>query len=270
ERLGLPMPPMADTAHPLPTDSQRAAFQARPITRAVREVARDADWQTTIKFFREIANQAQDESDFVLLGDYARTLGRRDLAVVAGQAAENAGYQNFRSLCFPLMPLPATADFTMVHAITRQESQFSQNALSRTGARGLMQLMPSTAEGVARHLGLAYSAGALTQDASFNTALGGAYFAHLLEVFSGSYPLAIAAYNAGPGAVRRWLGQYGDPRSTGADWVEWIEKLPYGETRGYVQHVIENAVVYEAMNPARASYRGPNPTSHFLGKGGPG
>ena len=270
ERLGRPMPDLRDPPHPQPSEAQTRAFYASPIAQAVREVAREADWQTTIRFFREIANQAHTETDFVGLANYARQLGRRDLAVIAGQAAENEGLLTFRELCFPLAPSPEGADWTMVHAIARQESQFSQNAISRTGARGLMQLMPGTAADQARLLGLPFSASALSTDPLFNMRLGDTYFAHLMDIYNGSYPLAVAAYNAGPGNVNHWLRAHGDPRVGGGDWVDWLEHIPISETRGYVQHVLENAVVYEQMNPSHARYRGPNPISHFIGKPGPG
>jgi soluble lytic murein transglycosylase len=97
----------------------------------VREVARDADWQTTIRFFREISNQAKSEADFVLVADLARQLGRRDLAVIAGQAAENAGYDNFHDLAYPLIPVPPGADWTFTHAITRRKAS---SATTRSAA----------------------------------------------------------------------------------------------------------------------------------------
>jgi len=99
--------------------------------------------------------------------------------------------------------------------------------------------------------------------------LGDAYFARMMDTYQGSYPLAVAAYNAGPGNVNKWLRDLGDPRQSG-DWINWIERIPFTETRGYVAHVLENAVVYEAMYPAKASYKGVNPLSHFLGKRTPG
>jgi soluble lytic murein transglycosylase len=250
----------------VPDARARAAFAARPIAQAARELARDTDWTTAIKFFRELADQAKTEQDFVLLEDFAHSIGRRDLGVIGGQAAENLDIPGFRAMAFPLMPVPAGANWTIDHAITRQESQFSQYAISRAGARGLMQLMPATAADQARKLGIAYSPSTLSSDPQANLQLGDAYFARVLAGFNGSYPLAIAAYNAGGGNVRKWLAARGDPRGGSTDnWVDWIEKIPFSETRGYVQHVLENAVVYEAMNPSRAKVsRGSTPLSHFI------
>ncbi len=270
ERLGRPLPNFHIGPSGTPTSAERAAFNASPLTAAVREVARDSDWPTTIRFFREICDDAVSEGDHLLVADLARKLGRRDLGVILGQAAHSDGFGNFQEISFPLIPVPPGSSWTMVHAITRQESQFSQNAISHAGARGLMQLMPGTAREEARLQGLSYDPGSLTGDAGYNIKLGDGYFARMMDIYGGSYPLAVAAYNAGPGNVNRWLRANGDPRMGGIDWVDWIEKIPLSETRGYVQHVIENAVVYEAMNPAHSAYTGATPLSHFLGKNTPG
>jgi soluble lytic murein transglycosylase len=270
ERLGRTIPPLSDAPRQMPTASDRAAFQARPITAAVREVARESDWRTTVRFFREISDQAESESDHLLVADLASGLGRRDLGVILGQAAHSDGMVNFQKIGYPLIPAPAGADWTMVHAITRQESQFSMNAYSHAGASGLMQLMPGTAREQAGKIGLAYNQSALMTDAGYNIRLGDAYFARMMTMFGGSYPLAVAAYNAGPGNVNKFLRANGDPRTGAVDWIDWIEKIPLQETRNYVQRVLENAVVYEAMNPSRARYTGPAPLSHFIGKRTPG
>jgi soluble lytic murein transglycosylase len=269
ERLGRPIPSFRNKPSRTPSVQARAQFYARPLTAAVREVARGGDWQTTVRFFREISDQAQSEEDHLLVEDLARTLGRRDLGVILGQAAHADGLGNFQDISFPLVPTPPGSNWTMVHAITRQESQFAQNAISHAGARGLMQLMPATAREQAGKLGLAYDTDRLINEPSFNIQLGDAYFARLMNIY-GSYPLAVAAYNAGGGNVNKWLRANGDPRSGGVDWIDWLEKIPISETRNYVQRVLENAVVYEAMNPARASYRGANPLSRFIGKNRPG
>jgi soluble lytic murein transglycosylase len=144
------------------------------------------------------------------------------------------------------------------------------NALSHAGARGLMQLMPGTAREQAGKIGLSYDASALTTDAIYNIRLGDGYFGRMMSYYNGSYPLAVAAYNAGPGNVNKWLASNGDPRNGNIDWIDWIERIPLSETRNYVQRVLENAVVYEAMNPSKTYNRGPNPLSRFLGKRTPG
>lgn len=269
ERLGRPVPGFRNMPSKPPSSQARSAFYAKPLTQAVREVARGADWQTGVRFYREIADQAESEEDHLLVADLARTIGRRDLGVILGQAAHTDGLDTFQEISFPLTPTPPGANWTWVHAISRQESQFAQNAISHAGARGLMQLMPATAREQAGKLGLSYDTGRLISDPVFNIQLGDAYFARLMNIY-GSYPLAVAAYNAGGGNVNKWLRANGDPRSGSVDWIDWLEKIPISETRNYVQRVLENAVVYEAMNPSRASYRGQNPLSRFIGKNRPG
>lgn len=269
ERLGRAVPAFRNMPTRTPSPQARAAFYAKPLTQAVREVARGADWQTGVRFYREIADQAESEEDHLLVADLARTTGRRDLGVILGQAAHTDGLDTFQEISFPLTPTPPGTNWTWVHAITRQESQFAQNAISHAGARGLMQLMPGTAREQAGKMGLSYDLGRIIGDPSYNIQLGDGYFARLMNIY-GSYPLAVAAYNAGGGNVNKWLRANGDPRSGGVDWIDWLEKIPLSETRNYVQRVLENAVVYEAMNPSRASYRGPNPLSRFIGKNRPG
>jgi len=266
ERLGRPMPQFAMAPSVSPSPAERQAFLSRPIAGAVREVARDSDWPTAVRFFKEIAAQAETPGEHQIVADMARELGRRDLGVILGQAAGADGIQDFQHVAFPLIPTPDGTDWTMVHAISRQESQFAQNAVSHAGARGLMQLMPRTAAEQAGKIGLSFSSSALMDEPGYNLKIGDAFFGRMMSYYSGSYPLAVAAYNAGPGNVNKWLRANGDPRTGAVDWIDWVERIPIQETRNYVQRVLENAVVYEAMNPAKASYRGANPLSHFLGK----
>ena len=134
------------------------------------------------------------------------------------------------------------------------------------GASGLMQLMPGTAREQAGKMGMSYDPGSLTTDAGYNLSLGNGYFSRMMDYYGGSYPLAVAAYNAGPGNVNKWLRANGDPRTGAVDMVDWIEAIPYQETRNYVQRVIENAVVYDLMNPQRAKSRGPSNLSWYLGR----
>ena len=263
ERLGQPLsfqPPPTAT----PTPQERAAFLAQPLTQAVTEVAKDAPWSVGIKFYREIADQADSLTDHVLVAQLARDIGRRDLAVILSNAADADGFSGFTSIGYPTVAAPPGTDWTMVHAITRQESQFAQNAVSYAGARGLMQLMPGTAQEQAGKSGVQYLSASLVNDSSYNLLLGNGYFQRMLRYYNGSYPLAVAAYNAGPGNVNKWLAQNGDPRTGSIPWINWIEAIPIYQTKDYVQRVLENAVVYEALHPDKAPGGRPRSLSQFL------
>ena len=264
DRLGRQMPDFSETPEVEPTMEQRAAFMQRPIARAVREVAREAPWRVGIRFYREISDQAETVEDHLLVAELARELGRRDLSVIVGEAAAAHGLKEFHEIAFPTLVAPAGTDWTMVHAISRQESQFAENAISHAGARGLMQLMPGTAREQAGKLGVRYLSASLIEDPAYNVRLGNGYFRRMLDYYSGSYPLAVAAYNAGPGNVNKWLRANGDPRTGSMGWVEWIERIPIYETKNYVQRVLENAVVYEAMHPDKATHRHAHTIDGFL------
>jgi soluble lytic murein transglycosylase len=162
-----------------------------------------------------------------------------------------------------MVQTPAEADWTMVHAIARQESEFDNFRTSHAGATGLMQLMPGTAREQAGKLGVAYMSASLNTDPAYNIRLGNGYFQRMMNIY-GSYPLAVAAYNAGPGNVNKWLRDNGDPRTGSISWIDWIERIPLFETKNYVQRVIENAVVYEALHPDRATFGRSRGLSEFL------
>ena len=132
-------------------------------------------------------------------------------------------------------------------AITRQESSFDAHARSYVGARGLMQLMPATARATAKQIDVPYSVTRLTSDPAYNAMLGSAHLGTLIEGYSGSYIMSVAAYNAGASRVGEWQSSYGDPRSTAVDPIDWIENIPFSETRNYVQRVMENMEVYRTQ-----------------------
>jgi soluble lytic murein transglycosylase len=153
-----------------------------------------------------------------------------------------------------LFPLPApvynavavapSPEPALVLAVIRQESAFDPKAISRAGARGLMQLMPATAHQVAHRIGVPYRRAMLTENPAANLHLGRAYLQEMLDTFSGTSMLALAAYNAGPHRVVRWIKDYGDPRHPDVDPVDWIEQIPFDETRNYVQRVLEGQAIY--------------------------
>ncbi len=253
DRLGRPLPEYVEAPAGEPTDEERAAFTDAPLTLAVSEVARDAPWRVGIRFYREIADQAQTIGEHILVAELAREIGRRDLAVNLADYAAADGHAGFTRIGYPQLQTPEGSNWTMIHALARQESQFAENAISHAGARGLMQFMPATARMEARHAGVQYSADRLIEDPQYSMRLGSNHIERLLANYGGSYPLAIAAYNAGPGRVNQWLRQNGDPRTGSVDWLRWIEEIGIYETKNYVQRVVENAVVYEALYPEQAS-----------------
>ena len=151
---------------------------------------------------------------------------------------------------FPTLNFKTTGviDPALTHAVIRQESTFNPNIASRAAAKGLMQLLSGTAKQQAREFGIAHQDAWLFSKPEHNVRLGEGYMAGLLDRYDGSFPLAIAAYNAGPGNVDKWLVQIGDPRSNMPE-LEWLEKIPFRETRNYVQRVLEAYAVYQiALN----------------------
>lgn len=212
----------------------------------VRHLAEIGATKWTKPFLLAMTEKAQSESEYIAVADLATAIGRPDYAIAIAKRASQLGTElteiNWPTPILAIQNPPIEP--ALMLAITRQESAFASDAVSWAGARGLMQLMPGTAKQVSRKLNVTYSKALLTADPSYNAMLGSAYLASLIEKFNGSYVLAIASYNAGPANVSRWLKQWGDPRSGDIDMVDWIEFIPFSETRNYVQRVIENLQVY--------------------------
>jgi len=173
-------------------------------------------------------------------------------SLVIGKLAMRRGIQ-LDDVAFPDFGIPKyvalanSADRSMVYAIARQESAFQAKAKSHAGARGLMQMLVSTARVTARRKGVPFDADRLTSDPAFNAQLGAAHLGDLMEEHPGSLTLVFAAYNAGGPRVKQWIKAYGDPRKPGVDPIDWVERIPIAETRLYVQRVTENLGVYRAM-----------------------
>ncbi|MBO9711845.1 lytic transglycosylase domain-containing protein [Sphingomonas sp.] len=249
----------------------RDAFYKREVVRAAQLLGTLGQYDDQGLFIRQVAKDATSDTDHILAAELSRVIGRPDLGVMVGRSALENGLSDYTAAGYPSVRVPAEQQdyWTMIHAIARQESMFDRSAVSHAGARGLMQLMPGTAREVSGRLGLAYDRDSLTRDTDYNIQLGSSYFKRMFGLY-GSYPLAIAAYNAGPGNVNKWLAAYGDPRTGGTDVVQWVENIPIFETKNYVQRVLENAVVYDLLNPEHARSRGPANLSWYLGKGRPG
>ena len=268
EQLRRPMPNVPQVAAAPPVI---AAGSVRDVLLAAALASKYGSWRDQSNFFRAIALNADGKEDYVAAVGLSRKLGRPDLAVMAGRSARIAGIPDLLGNSYPTVNVPAAhiQTWTLAHAIMRQESQFDRAAVSHAGARGLMQLMPGTARETSGKIAMAYRPDALTVDTDYNIALGATYIERMLTYFGGSYPLAIAAYNGGPGNVNKWLKAYGDPRTGSIDMMEWIEKIPLSETRDYVYRVLENAVMYDHLHPEKARVRSATPLTTYLGKATP-
>lgn len=268
ERLGQPIPAPEPASSDQPTAAERQAFNAREIVQAARLLGQMGSWKDQTTFLNAIAASLDSDTDRLLAVDFSRQIGRPDLGVIIAHQDRRDGSTDYRRWAFPETHVPAALErnWTIIHAIARQESQFDRQAMSPVGARGLMQLMPGTAREVASKMGLAYDTSRLTSDPDYNIMLGSTYFLNMLDYWGGNYPMAVASYNAGPGNVRKWIAANGDPRMPGVDMVRWIEEIPIYETKNYVQRVLENAVVYDLLNPDRARTPPHNRLSFYLGK----
>jgi soluble lytic murein transglycosylase len=182
-----------------------------------------------------------------LVAELALDSGRADLAVYIGKKALQEGHGVIEQ-AYPLLSeelMRKTPERALVHGVVRQESAFYEKAISRAGARGLMQLMPRTASKLAKQKNYRYSRQKLTSHPKLNVWLGSEYLDDLLKKFDGSYILTLASYNAGPYRARQWINENGDPRIDDRDYiVDWVELIPFNETRNYVQRVLENIQVY--------------------------
>jgi soluble lytic murein transglycosylase len=228
-----------------PRPEDRREFARQELVQVVRLLGQLDQRKIQRRFLDRLRNMANTTSDFLLTAELALEQGRPDRALRTAKEARKVG------LILPghLYPLPSlphddAMDRTLLLAVIRQESQFYNDVVSGAGARGLMQLMPATAKRVARKLKIPYRRSRLTEDPAYNLRLGIAYLTQLLDRYEGSRLLALAAYNAGPRRVDRWIKRFGDPRKHGVDPVDWAERIPFSETRNYVQRILEAVPIY--------------------------
>jgi soluble lytic murein transglycosylase len=269
ERLGrsVQAPPQALPQY-VTTTPQGAAFNANPLVQAVRLLGQQGRSAEQALFVKALAESLDGDSERYLAVDLGQQIGRPDLAVWTARMARVKGSMFYVKQAYPSLPSSvSTGIWSLAHGITRQESSFDPYAVSHAGARGLMQLMTGTAREQAGKMGVGYDSYRLTSDPSYNVMIGSAYFNRLLNNWNGSIPLAVAAYNAGSGNVRKWIDRYGDPRGQ-VDMLKWIEAIPYTETRAYVQRVIENSVVYDSLRSSQPQQTAIH-VSRYLGKDRP-
>jgi soluble lytic murein transglycosylase len=239
-------------------DQRRARqFSDRELARVVALLAELGDTRRTRVFLMRLQALSSDWQDRLLTVRLANDIGRPDHAVwVARRSAIEGDIMLPEGWPMPFRSPVTSPEPAFILAIARQESNFDTEAISSANARGLMQLLPSTAQMVSRRIGINHRLEALTSEPQTNLRLGAAYLDELLKRFDGSLVLAAAAYNAGPRRVEEWLQTYGDPRRGERDLLDWIEMIPFAETRNYVQRVVEGAVVYRARltPPANAAH----------------
>ena len=245
----LGMKPVELRPMPATADSE-AAFDSRDIVQAINLLVGAKQNDMAAVLLRNLAQQdLKTGGEFVLAARLAQQIDAHHLAISIADIADKRGVP-LDLFSFPKDGLPTTKladiDMAAIYAITRTESRFQTDAVSSSGARGLMQLMPTTAKETAKKIGVAYSSSKLTSDPEYNTQLGSSYLASQLQTYNGSLLLAAAAYNAGGGNANKWIAAFGDPRLANVDPVVWVELIPFQETRKYVQRVLGNYLVYRA------------------------
>ncbi|MCO5159797.1 MAG: lytic transglycosylase domain-containing protein [Mesorhizobium sp.] len=235
-------------AMPTASDDGRRAFEARDAVAAIRRIEEAGSGAD--RLYRELAGELSDPGELALLAGMAEARGDHYLALRVGKIAAARGIA-IGSLAHPTGAIPETANLSgagkaLAYAIARQESEFKVGAISGAGAQGLLQLLPDTAKEMAKKAGMPFSKVLLTTDPGYNATLGSEFLSEQLGRFSGSYVLTFAGYNAGPRRAQDWIKRYGDPRGKPVEEVvDWIERIPFTETRHYVQRVMENYQVYK-------------------------
>lgn len=235
--LSLPEPPAA-------TGVERQQFEADARVRMIRLLAKNGDETMRDLFITSLGLRLSTPGQFTLLTELASSVGGLAAGVEAAKLALREGIVIVPT-GWPRISLPPKLPIepALTLAITRQESEFNADAQSPADARGLMQLLPATASHIARKEDIVYSPG-MIMDPSTNLTLGSLYLGHVIDGFDGSYILGIASYNAGPGNVRKWIAARGVPPKTLHGAIDWIESIPFGETRNYVMRVLENVSIY--------------------------
>jgi soluble lytic murein transglycosylase len=270
ERLGRSVtPPPVATPQYVATQVQRAGFNNRSLVQAIRLLGEQGRSTEQALFVKALAESLDNDTDRNLAVEFGQQIARQDVAVWTSRMARVKGSMFYVRQAYPTLPTSVSGEiWSLAHGISRQESSFDPYAVSHAGARGMMQLMTGTAREQAGKMGVGFDSYRLISDPRYNVMIGSAYFNRLLNNWNGSVPLAVAAYNAGSGNVRKWINRYGDPRGQ-VDMLKWIEAIPYTETRAYVQRVIENSVVYDSLRSNQPQQTAIH-VSRYLGKDRPG
>jgi soluble lytic murein transglycosylase len=232
----------------LPPD-RRAALAQLEVVRATELLYAVGERDLVVPFVADLGERSTDIAALAELGEIASRNQDARCALLIGKAALRRGYA-LEHYAFPTFGIPEyraigpAVDLSLVYAIARQESTFYQGDVSTAKAVGLMQVTPEAGRETAKKFGVTYDWKRLQSDSVYNVQMGAAELGDRLEGYRGSYILTFAGYNAGPGRVREWLARYGDPRDPKVDPVDWVERIPFSETRNYVERVLENLQVY--------------------------
>ena len=232
-----------------PTRQELNTYAQQELARATQILLSANKDSLAKQFFTALVESSRNPQDYRLAAAFATELQRRDFGVLAAKRAGNEAVWLFEE-GYPVLNLPQDLggrngpEIPLILALSKQESGFNVGAISPAGAMGLMQLMPATAQEVARKIKAPYAPQRLIQDPVYNLRLGTAYLDRMLANYDGSYVMALAAYNAGGSRVTKWSGLNGDPRKATTDVIDWIELIPFSETRNYVQRVMEGVGVY--------------------------
>ena len=226
-----------------------AQFNSRSVIRAARLIGETGDERTLNQFVFHLDDEANTASELSLLSRLASDYDNTRAAVRAAKQASRISVI-LTETAYPkpdvLLSLPDKFNKPLAFAIARQESEFTADAVSSANAYGMMQMINSTAKYTARKHSIPYDLSKLTTDANYNVTLGAYHLHDLLRKFDGSYILTAAGYNAGPHRATQWVAAYGDPRTGEIDPIDFIESIPFSETRNYVMRVMENVQVYRA------------------------
>jgi soluble lytic murein transglycosylase len=220
------------------------------IVRAVQLLYALDEREIAIPIFADMGENG-DPDALVGLGELASRNGDARGMLLLGKSALNRGLP-FDFYAYPVTGIPPfksigpEVEQSIVFAIARQESAFNPAVVSPAQAYGLMQVTPDAGKYVCKKYGASFDLGRLKTDPVYNAALGAAELGGLIEDYRGSYIMTFAAYNAGRGSVKKWIERYGDPRDPKVDAVDWVELIPFSETRNYVQRIMENLQVYRA------------------------
>jgi len=235
-----------------PESTNRAALMSLEVVRAVQLLYAAEARDLVVPFVSDLAENAVDIGALVVMAEVARKHNDARAMLLIGKGALRSGFA-LDLYAFPTNGIPEfrtvgpSIDKSVVFAIARQESAFNPKAVSHANALGLMQVLPGTGRQIAKKFGFAFDRNRMLSDPSYNAQMGAAELGDVLESYRGSYILSFVAYNAGRGRVKQWIEKYGDPRDPNVDPIDWVERIPFSETRNYVQRVIENMQVYRAQ-----------------------